>query len=130
MDNGSEVRRLLLRIRDHEQAAEGLRVRLRRAVVSHSDTIYIGEGMEMVREPEVTMLAQRTLQALSPSVRHIAELCGVPYRTFRSWRSGTRSPSASSLRTIAKLADDRADVLRGLAVELRRMADSDETGHS
>jgi len=68
------------------------------------------------------MLAQRTLQALTPSIREVAQAVGAPYQTFRSWRSGLRSPSAESLRAIAEVADNRADVLRGLAVELRRAA--------
>jgi transcriptional regulator with XRE-family HTH domain len=83
----------------------------------------------MVREPEVTMLAQRCIVALTPTVRELAEQLGVPYRTFRSWRAGIRSPSSDTLRQIAELADQRADVLRGLAVELRRAAGA-ETRHS
>ena len=84
----------------------------------------------MVRAPEVTMLAQRTLQAPTPSIRELAKQIDAPYQTFRSWRSGLRSPTADSLRAIAQLADTRADVLRGLAVELRRAADGVETRDS
>jgi DNA-binding transcriptional regulator YiaG len=69
------------------------------------------------------MLTERLLQTLTPSIRELATQVGVPYQTLRSWRSGLRSPSSDAMRTLADLADRRADVLRGLAVELRRVAD-------
>lgn len=72
------------------------------------------------------MSAKRALHAIAPSVRQISEVLGVAESTVHSWRAGRRAPSAENLHKIAALADRRADELRGVAVELRRIASGDE----
>lgn len=73
------------------------------------------------------MSAQRALNALAPTVRNIADELGVGESTVTAWRAGRRTPSAKNLRKIAALADEQADTLRGVAVELRRKA-SEKSG--
>lgn len=72
------------------------------------------------------MAATRVIDAITLSVREVADSLGVSEDTVLSWRAGRRSPSEKSLRKVASLADERADQLRGLAVEVRRMASSDD----
>jgi transcriptional regulator with XRE-family HTH domain len=73
----------------------------------------------LVRDREVALLVKRTLEAVAPELKQIAEERGLNYSTMLSWRSGSRTPSSDNLSRIAELADQRADLLRGLAVELR-----------
>ena len=73
----------------------------------------------MVRSREVAMLAKRALEAITPEIRDIAAESGINYGTLRSWRAGVRSPGPDNLLKIADMADRRADILRGLAAELR-----------
>lgn len=68
------------------------------------------------------MAAKRALHAIAPSVREVADVLGVSESTVTSWRAGRRTPSQDNLYRIADLADRRADELRGVAVELRRIA--------
>lgn len=77
----------------------------------------------MVRDTEVSMLAQRALQALTPTLRELSAETGMNYGTLRTWRAGIRSASPANLRKLAEYADQQADKLRGLAVEMRRTAD-------
>lgn len=84
-----------------------------------------GETKRVVRDEEAAMAAQRALHAIAPTVKEIAEALDVGESTVTSWRAGRRTPSAENLHKIAALADRRADELRGVAVELRRIA-SDE----
>lgn len=76
----------------------------------------------MVRDEEAAMAAQRALHAIAPGVKKIADALGVSESTVTSWRAGRRTPSQENLHKIAALADRRADELRGVAVELRRIA--------
>ena len=77
----------------------------------------------MVRDPELLMLAQRALAAISPDLLQVANDMGVSYSTLMSWQVGRRAPGPENLRKLAAAADRGADKLRGLAVELRRAAD-------
>lgn len=79
----------------------------------------------MVRDEEARMSAKRALDAVTSSVKDIADSLGVSESAIMSWRAGRRSPSAENLYKIADLADQRADTLRGVAVELRRIASGD-----
>lgn len=71
------------------------------------------------------MSAQRALHAIAPGVKEIADTLDVSESTVTSWRAGRRTPSPDNLHKIAALADRRADELRGVAVELRRIASED-----
>ena len=76
----------------------------------------------MVRDEEAAISAQRALHTVSPGVKHIASELDVSESTVTAWRAGRRTPSRENLRKIASLADEQADSLRGVAVELRRIA--------
>lgn len=79
----------------------------------------------MVRDEEAAMSAQRALHAIAPGVKEIADNLDVSESTVTSWRAGRRTPSKENLHRIAALADQKADTLRGVAVELRRLASGD-----
>ena len=78
----------------------------------------------MVADPEVTMLTKRAMHAIAPALQPLSEEYALNYGTLRTWRAGIRSPSRRNLARLAEVADSQADKLRGLAVELRRAADS------
>lgn len=80
----------------------------------------------MVSDIEASMTAQRALHTLAPGVKGIASELDVSAQAVTSWRSGRRTPSAENLRKIAALADERADQLRGVAVEIRRLASEED----
>ena len=84
----------------------------------------------MVRDPELLMLAQRALAAISPDLLNVADDMGVSYNTVMSWQVGKRTPGPENLRKLAAFADRGADKLRGLAVELRRAADGVDEPHN
>lgn len=81
----------------------------------------------MTRDEEVGMAAKRALHVIVQSVKDVASELGVSAQAVTSWRSGRRTPSAENLRKIASLADEKADRLRGLAVEVRRAASERST---
>jgi transcriptional regulator with XRE-family HTH domain len=66
------------------------------------------------------MLVKRALEAAAPEIKTLSDDSGLNYGTLRAWRAGLRSPSAENREKIAALLDRRADLLRGLAEELRR----------
>lgn len=69
------------------------------------------------------MLAQKTVEALTPEMQKMAEKLGVSYSTFKYWKTGERTPSPENARKLAALADEQADELLALAARLRRSAD-------
>lgn len=75
---------------------------------------------------EAAMLAQRTVETLSPEMQELAEQLGVSYSTVKFWKTGERSPSPENARKLAKLADGQADELLKLAARLRRNANERE----
>lgn len=81
----------------------------------------------MVRDEEAAMSAQRALRAIAPKVQEVSDALGVSYDSVAAWRAGRRTPSEENLHKIAALADRRADELRGVAVELRRIASEDDS---
>lgn len=70
-------------------------------------------------DKEVALLVQRALKAATPTLGDVAEAIGVSYDAVRSWSIGRSSPKPESVAALAELLDQRADVLRGIAVELR-----------
>ena len=55
------------------------------------------------------------------AMRQLASDCGLSYDVLRSWRSGRRKPNRESVRKLALGLARRADRLRALAADLRRM---------
>lgn len=70
------------------------------------------------------MLAKRTVEALTPEARELAEELGVAYSSFRYWKTGDRTPSPQNATKLADLADAKADELLALAARLRRTIES------
>lgn len=84
----------------------------------------------MVRDKELALLAARALAAVAPPLKDVADASGISYGTAKAWRAGIRTPSAENLEKLAEVLDGRADVLRGLALELRRAANDSRSGDS
>lgn len=97
--------------------------------LQHVNTFRTLEGREraVVRDKEAAMSAQRAIDALTGSVRDLANTLGVSEATVGSWRLKRRSPSKENLLKLANAADRRADELRGVAVELRRIASGNDS---
>ena len=55
------------------------------------------------------------------AMRQLAAESGLSYDVLRSWRSGRRRPNRESIRKLASGLNRRADQLKGLAGELRKM---------
>lgn len=69
--------------------------------------------------PEVALLVQRALRAATPTLGDLAEQLHVSYDAVRSWSIGRSSPRGETVAALAALLDGQADVLRGIAAELR-----------
>ena len=72
--------------------------------------------------PEVALLVQRALKAATPTLGDVAERLKVSYDAVRSWSIGRSSPREETVGALADLLDQQADVLRGIAAELRGKA--------
>jgi transcriptional regulator with XRE-family HTH domain len=55
------------------------------------------------------------------AMRQLAAESGLSYDVLRSWRSGRRRPNPESIRKLVSGLNRRADRLKGLAGELRKM---------
>jgi transcriptional regulator with XRE-family HTH domain len=55
------------------------------------------------------------------AMRQLAAESGLSYDVLRSWRTGRRRPNRESIRKLAAGLARRADRLKGLAGELRKM---------
>ena len=74
---------------------------------------------------ETSLLIRRALRAATLSFTDIAQRVGVSYDAVRSWSIGRSVPRAANAAALATLLDEQADVLRGIALELReRKADA------
>lgn len=69
--------------------------------------------------PEVALLVQRALRAATPTLGDVADRLDVSYDAVRSWSIGRSSPREATVGALADLLDQQADVLRGIAAELR-----------
>lgn len=76
------------------------------------------------------MLVKRALQAVAPDLKELAEEGELNYGTMRAWSAGARTPGKENLERIAALLDNRADTLRGLAVEIRKAANDSSNSNS
>lgn len=75
------------------------------------------------RDEEAAMLASRTLNAMSPKLKALADSLDVDYRTVKAWKAGDRSPSPENLEKLAALASEQSDDLYTLARDLNRAAE-------
>lgn len=55
------------------------------------------------------------------AMRQLAAESGLSYDVLRSWRTGRRHPNRESIRKLAAGLTDRADRLKSLAGELRKL---------
>lgn len=74
-------------------------------------------------DPEVSLLVQRALKAATPTLGDVAKRLGVSYDAVRSWSIGRSSPQPESVTALAQLVDEQADILRGIAADLRSQAE-------
>jgi transcriptional regulator with XRE-family HTH domain len=70
-------------------------------------------------DKELALLIQRALKAATPTLGDIAKRLGVSYDAVRSWSIARSSPQPESVAALASLLDEQADVLRGIAADLR-----------
>lgn len=66
------------------------------------------------------MLAKRTIRALAPELRELADELGVSYSTIKYWKTGERSPSEENMAKLSSIAEERADELLALSARLDR----------
>ena len=83
----------------------------------------------MTRQPEsaephrpLHKLVELILSAAAGSINDLAKDLDVKYATLYSWATGRREPTRDNLARLAELADQRADLLRDTAEELRAIA--------
>ena len=71
------------------------------------------------------MVMQKLLRAATPSLRELAEECGIPYSTLKAWSSGARVPSQEGARIVIDAVRERSRRLAELADRLERAATLD-----
>jgi hypothetical protein len=71
-------------------------------------------------DPEIALLVQRALRVATPTLGDFAKRLGVTYDAVRKWSTARSTPRADSIAGLAALLDEQADVLRGIARELRQ----------
>ena len=76
----------------------------------------------MASTEERSMLAQRALAHVTPSMREIAEEVGVAHSTVRAWSAGHRTPNPGHMVALAGAFEKRCGALQGLAAKLREAA--------
>jgi transcriptional regulator with XRE-family HTH domain len=75
-------------------------------------------------EQDVTRLIQRALEEGPFTIQQLADAAGISYDSLYSWAKGRRAPRPDNLRQLASGFDHQGDVLKKLADELRRAADT------
>jgi transposase-like protein len=76
-----------------------------------------------VKQEAVEDIVQRALQEGPFAMRQLAAECGLSYDVLRSWRSGRRRPNRASVQRLAQGLSRRADALKEISRELKRVAD-------
>ena len=74
-----------------------------------------------MREIMLDDCVRRALRDGPFAMRQLASDCDLSYDVLRSWRSGRRKPNRESVRKLAVGLARRADRLRALAAELRKV---------
>lgn len=75
----------------------------------------------MLKDPGIEDSVRRALRDAPFAMRQLASDSGLSYDVLRSWRSGRRRPNRESVRKLASGLSRRADQLRILASELKKM---------
>jgi transcriptional regulator with XRE-family HTH domain len=74
-----------------------------------------------MRDLELEDSVRRALRDAPFAMRQLAAESGLSYDVLRSWRSGRRKPNRESIRKLATGLTRRADQLRNIALELKRI---------
>lgn len=74
-----------------------------------------------MRQNPIDESVRRALKDGPFAMRQLAAESGLSYDVLRSWRTGRRRPNRESIRKLAAGLTRRADRLKGLAGELRKM---------
>lgn len=73
----------------------------------------------MAKGEAVSELVGDLLDGIAGRMEDVAQEAGVSYSALYSWATGRRRPGRRNLEKLARLAEQRADRLEGLAEELR-----------
>ena len=73
----------------------------------------------MAKGEPVSELVGDLLEGIAGRMEDVAEEAGVSYSALYSWATGRRRPGPRNLEKLARLAEQRAGHLEGLAEELR-----------
>ena len=73
----------------------------------------------MAKGEGVSELVGDLLEGIAGRMEDVAEEAGVSYSALYSWATGRRRPGPRNLEKLARLAEERAGRLEGLAEELR-----------
>jgi ribosome-binding protein aMBF1 (putative translation factor) len=73
---------------------------------------------------DVSELIQRALEEGPFSIQQLADEAGISYNSLYSWATRRRVPRPENVRQLASGFEQRAELLRRIARELRSAADS------
>ncbi|HUG42034.1 MAG TPA: helix-turn-helix transcriptional regulator [Longimicrobiales bacterium] len=73
----------------------------------------------MAKGAPVSELVGDLLEGIAGRMEDVAQEAGVSYSALYSWATGRRRPGPRNLEKLARLAEQRAGRLEGLAEELR-----------
>ena len=74
-----------------------------------------------MRDLELEDSVRKALRDAPFAMRQLAAESGLSYDVLRSWRSGRRKPNRESIRKLATGLTRRADRLRTIALELKKI---------
>lgn len=75
----------------------------------------------MIKDPLLEESVRKALRDAPFAMRQLAAESGLSYDVLRSWRSGRRKPNPESVRKLASGLVRRADRLRLIAMELKKI---------
>ena len=81
----------------------------------------------MAKGEPVSDLVGDLLEGIAGRMEDVAQEAGVSYSALYSWATGRRRPGPRNLEKLAKLAEQRADRLEGLAERLRTRVSRNRT---
>ena len=81
----------------------------------------------MAKGEGVSDLVGDLLEGIAGRMEDVAQEAGVSYSALYSWATGRRRPGPRNLEKLAKLAEQRADRLAGLAERLRTRVSRNRT---